>query len=374
MNHRRTHIPAVFFFDEARSESSRHVLGATLREPRLNLSPNRPCRAGHGEGGEAGLRVFGRLGSNRSQTLGQRHGDFAGVARGPDAGAVDTAASAVSKHALHHHVEVLLPLVHHIIAEQDLAEPGPVDLHAPIAFVAFDTGGSPENHAAICVPDHFGADIAESGINRDRLSWHPRLEEGRRHAVWCPGLLRAGLQHQAHLHRDHGEPQGMHAGGVRGQHQPQHRRLRLVADYKAVPHHTEASRQNLQIEPARQRFQDPAHIRQHEVVLLHVGFAHMLRQPGGSRLLVGEVLRRLLTVAHGQCVIQVEVRGHFHHADQLRDRDLGEDLASPPGFSHIAADQAGIGSAHPGQCFAGNEMHDGILLEARVRAAPSQDG
>ena len=100
----------------------------------------------------------------------------------------------------------------------------------------------------------------------------------------------------------------------------------------------------------------------------------MLGQPGGSRLLAGEVLRRLLTVAHGQCVIQVEVRGNFHHADQFRDRDIGEDLASPLGLSHIATDQAGIGSAHPSQRFASNEMLDGILIEARVRAAPSQDG
>ena len=135
----------------------------------------------------------------------------------------------------------------------------------------------------------------------------------------------------------------------------------------------EASCQDLQIEPARQRFQDLVHVRQHEVVLLHVVSAHVFRQAGGSRLLAGEVLGRLLTVAHGQRAILVEIRRLLHHADQLRDRDLGEDLASPPGFPHVAADQAGVSLAHLGQRFAFHEMHDGILVEARVRAAPSQD-
>src|SRR2546422_7278916 len=49
-------------------------------------------------------------------------------------------------------------------------------------------------------PDHFGADIAESGIDRNRLSGYTRLEEGRGHAVWRPGLLRAGLQHRSEEH------------------------------------------------------------------------------------------------------------------------------------------------------------------------------
>ena len=70
MNHRRTQIRAAFLFREARSESGGHVLSARLPESRLNLGPNRPRRPGHGEGGEAGLRVFGRPVSNRSQALG----------------------------------------------------------------------------------------------------------------------------------------------------------------------------------------------------------------------------------------------------------------------------------------------------------------
>src|SRR5216684_1715900 len=70
MNHRRTQIGAAFLFREARSESRGHVLSARLPQSRLNLGPNRSRRPGPGEGGEAGLRVFGRLVSNRSQALG----------------------------------------------------------------------------------------------------------------------------------------------------------------------------------------------------------------------------------------------------------------------------------------------------------------
>src|SRR5215471_9968083 len=178
MNHRRTQIRTAFFFLEARSESGGHVLGARLRESRLNLGPNLPRRTRHGEGGEARLRVFGRPGRNRSQTLGQRSGDLTGVAGAPDAGTIDAAASAVSEHAVDHHIQVLLPLVHNVITKQNLAEPGPVNLHARVASVTLDGCGSPENHAAVCAPDHFGADVAESGIDRDRLRRYPRLEEG----------------------------------------------------------------------------------------------------------------------------------------------------------------------------------------------------
>ena len=52
------------------------------------------------------------------------------------------------------------------------------------------------------------------------------------------------------------------------------------------------------------RVQNPVHVRQHEVVLLHVGLAHMLRQSRAGRLLAGEIVRRLLAVAHRQRAVQ----------------------------------------------------------------------
>src|SRR5207249_9388715 len=136
-----------------------------------------------------------------------------GVARRPDAGAVDAAAAAVEEHAVRHDVDVLLPVVHHVVAEYDLAEPGSVDLHTRIAFVTLDGGRAAENHAAAAAPDYLGAHVTEAGINRDRFLWHARFRKCRSHAVRRPGLLRTGLEQQSNLHRDHGQPKRMHAGG-----------------------------------------------------------------------------------------------------------------------------------------------------------------
>ena len=62
----------------------------------------------------------------------------------------------------------------------------------------------------------------------------PACEERRGHAVRRPRLLRARLEHQADLHRDDRQPQRVHAGRIRRQHQPEHRALRLVADRHAA--------------------------------------------------------------------------------------------------------------------------------------------
>ena len=97
-------------------------------------------------------------------------------------------------------------MIHHIVAEQDFAEPRPVHLHARISLVALDGGGSSEDHAAAAAADHFGADVPESRINRDGLLGHTGHGKSGGHAVRCPGLLRAGLEQQSDLHRDDGQP------------------------------------------------------------------------------------------------------------------------------------------------------------------------
>src|SRR6266566_8925560 len=113
------------------------------------------------------------------------------VPGGPDAGTVDAAPPAVEKHAVHHDVEVLLPAVHHIVTQQNLAEAWPVDLNARVAFVSHHGRGPPEDHAAAGAPDHFGAYISAARVDGDRLPRHARPEERSRHAIGSPRLLRA---------------------------------------------------------------------------------------------------------------------------------------------------------------------------------------
>ena len=100
---------------------------------------------------------------------------FLRVPRRPDAGAVDAAAAAVDEDAVDHDVEVLLPLVDLVVAEEDLAEAGAVRLHARVALVLLDGGGAAEDQAARAVLQHRGADVAEAGIDGDGLLRHAGL-------------------------------------------------------------------------------------------------------------------------------------------------------------------------------------------------------
>ena len=68
------------------------------------------------------------------------------VARSPDARAVNAAASAIEKDAVGHDVEILLPVVHHVVAEQNLAEARPVHLNARVASIALHRRGAAKNH------------------------------------------------------------------------------------------------------------------------------------------------------------------------------------------------------------------------------------
>ena len=96
---------------------------------------------GHARDGkrrQAGVRIVGRQRLNGAKPLGQRVRDFAAVPADPDARAVDATAAAVQEHAVGHHVDVRLPVVDAVVAEDDLREPRPVHLHARVALVALD--------------------------------------------------------------------------------------------------------------------------------------------------------------------------------------------------------------------------------------------
>ncbi len=104
--------------------------------------------ARHGEAARADFGSSGGSGSIGPDLRGDGLGDLLGVPRRPDARAVDAAAAAVDEDAVDHDVEVLLPLIDLVVAEEDLAEAGAVRLHARVALVLLDGGGAAEDQAA----------------------------------------------------------------------------------------------------------------------------------------------------------------------------------------------------------------------------------
>src|SRR5437667_5095492 len=136
------------------------------------------------------------------------------MAAGPDARAVDTAASTVDGDAFDHDVEILFPVVDLIVAEQDLGETRSVRLNFRIAPIAIHGCSTAEDEASVATVEDRRAHIAFPGVDGNRLAWNARLEERSGHAIRRPGFLRAWLQHQANLHRDDRQPQRVNAGGV----------------------------------------------------------------------------------------------------------------------------------------------------------------
>src|SRR5215471_6836440 len=101
------------------------------------------------------------------------------MTRRPHARRVDTTSSAVDKDAFDDQVEILFPIVHHVVAEQDFAKTRPVDLDARIAFIAFDGFCATEDFGALHAIDHFSAHFSSARVNADGLAWDAGLKERR---------------------------------------------------------------------------------------------------------------------------------------------------------------------------------------------------
>ena len=194
----------------------RHLVHARLAERPRRCRPRwpapAPCTVNAASAASGSSGDSGAIGPSRSASA---SGDGPAVARRPDAGAVDAAPAAVDEHAIDHQVQVLLPVVRLVVAEQDLAEAGPVHLHGRVAGVLRDRGRAAEDQAARAVVEHRGTHIAEARVEGDGLARHPRLEERLRHPPRRPRLLRPGFEHQADLQRNDRQPQTVHPRRVR---------------------------------------------------------------------------------------------------------------------------------------------------------------
>ena len=369
-----TQVSAPFLFDQARAELSGHIGHTVFLEFLENRSVDGLRLAGHGERSQAGRGIVRPFGVDRAKPLCQRLGDFARLTRCPDAGTIDATAAAVQIDAVHHQVQIPLPLVHHVVAEEDFAETGAVDLHARIAVIALHRLGAAEYLHPRAAVDHFGAHFTAAGINADRFARHAGLEKRGCHAIRRPRLLRPGLEHEADLHRDNRHPERVNPGRVGRKHQTEHRRLRLVTHRDTARFQSVTAREDFQVQAARKTVEDALHVREHEMVFRHVGRAHVFGQTGRGGLLAREIGRRLLAVPHGQGGVAIEVGRLLHQLDQVAARDFAEHVAGALRFFHVPGEQTGISLAHLGECFTCDEVDDLVEFEALVRLAPAKDG
>ena len=295
------------------------------------------------------------------------------MAARPDGRTVDASAPTVHEHALDHDVEVALPVVHLVVAQQNLREPRAVRLHAGIAAIPVHRRRPAEDQAAIAAIQDCGSDVRATRINGNRLLRDTRLEKRRCHPIWRPGFLRSGLEDKPDLHGNDRHPQRVHTGRVRGQHEPEHRAVRLIADRHAA-FFSVPLREGVEGETARQRRENAPHLCQHEGVLLHVRAAHSLGQSGTRRLRVHEVVRGLGTIAHGERAVHVQLARPARARNQFVDGDIPKHGAGPSGMPHVALQHAGVGPADAGDRLACGEVHHLVHVHAGVRLAATEDG
>src|SRR6185295_4085585 len=174
VNDPRTQVGAALLLDQARAELRRHIGDAVF----LHLVENRGVNGfglpGNRERRDRRGRIVRRLGVNRAEPFGERLRDFLRVTRRPDARTIDAAAAAVEVNAVRHQIEILLPLIHHVVAEQDFAEARAVNLHARIPVIALHGFGAAEDFDAMTTIDDLGAHLPAARINADGFARHAR--------------------------------------------------------------------------------------------------------------------------------------------------------------------------------------------------------
>ena len=166
----------------------------------------------------------------------------------------------------------------------------------------------------------------------------------------------------------------MHAGRVGGQHEAEHRRLRLVAHGDASVLRPIAPPENRRVEPAREGVEDPIHVGEHEHVLLHVGSAERFGQARCGRLLLHEVIGRLLRVADGDRAIGVEIPRRLEPLNDLLRVDRQQRPAGLGGLLKVAAHDRPANAADLGDGFTGQEVDERIAFERLVGLAETPNG
>ena len=180
----------------------RHLFDTSLFQRIVDIGRNRARLPFHRERSQRRLRVFRRQRRNRPQSRGYCLGNRSCMSRCPDTRAIDAPPPTIRQYAVNHQVDIVLPVINLVLTNQNFAESWPMNLYPRIRGVLLNRGGSAEDQAACGVVQHRSTDLAQAGIERNRLTRDARLKERLRHPPRSPRLLRARLEHQPNLQRN----------------------------------------------------------------------------------------------------------------------------------------------------------------------------
>ena len=292
--------------------------------------------------------------------------------RCPHPRGIDATASTVRQHAVDHQVQIIFPIVNAVVAQNNLAVSGAVDLHGGVALILFDRALATKNHAAVT----FGEDCRPhirtfSRVDRNCFGWNSRLAKGREHPIRRPRFKRARFEDEADLQRDDRQPERVYSWRIRWQNEAERVGLCLVADDHPAPFIPITAPQYLEIETPRECLEDTLHIFEHEAILLHVAPAHVFGKPRGCRLCPGKISRSLHPISHRQRGGTEKCRRLADACDEITRRKIRKNVSRRLRFSDIAPDDSGTGLRDNCDGLPADEMPDLSLLERFVRFSPA---
>jgi hypothetical protein len=318
------------------------------------------------ERGECRARILRRQRLDRGEALRERIGERIGVARHEDRGGVHAGAPAVLGDRVDQDVQVLRPGIDRVLADHDLRSTGAVDLHARIARVGLRHRDVAEEQRAPAELEDRGGALVIRRVEGERLRRHPRGDQRLHDAQRRPGLLAAGLQHDRDAERERGDPDRVHAGRVRGQHDAERARRREEAERHAVLH-AAAAVEHGEIHRARESAQDHVHAVEDGVHLGHVRAHHGVREARGARERLHVLVGPLLAARpHGQAPLQEQLARALADAQALGDRDRAQRGEVLVLLLQVAAHDACVGLIDDGEDRAAAEVLHLVLLEALV--------
>ena len=363
--------------DEPRPAAQRggHLAGAAPGDAVLDVPVDGPRNARDGKRRQRALRVVGRPRGDRRETLGERRRDVLRMAGGPYAGTGNAAPSAVLEHTVGQHLEVVFPVVHHVVAEQDLGETGSVDADGRVASVTLHGGAAPEDEAAR------GALHDPPPPPRRRRDRPRSLPGGSRRQRTPPPTGRGSTVLPAPA-----SAPGPIRSGITGS-----QRVWTPGEFEGSTHprtgvcgcqDTGTPRASNPCPAARISRSSPRVSASRTWSILsrtNLFFSMFARHIASGNPVVADWERtnapgRLPTVAEGQVRLEVEPGGLSHHGDQIRGGDLAQRRPRAAGAPDVPGHHPGGGLIHLGHRLAGQEMGNGGCFEAVVGTTPAEDG
>ena len=269
------------FIDQARALSitGGDVLGARRLQKFIDPLVDSLGHGGIGEAAEERVLVVARTRHDGGHAARQGVGELVAVAWGEDGGGVDAGAAAVGGDRLHDDVEMALPVVGVVVAEEDLAAAGAVDLDIPERGIPPHGGVAAERDGAAGAEEHRVAAVMAGGVEAESLAREAGGDHGLHDAERGERILAAGLEHDRDLHHERGEPERVHAGRVAGQQHAEAPGLREEVNVDPVLP-DEAAVKELERHAAGEAGEDGADVGHRGVHLAHVLVAEGMGQAG----------------------------------------------------------------------------------------------